>query len=561
MATAFWVSSLIVGMGAWPASAWAMASLPGADIAEPARAAERIFPLDKSQSIHDSLRVLSGANQGLKPEDLKLDFDFPLVYHPRVEFWLRYFTTGEGREIFARWLARSGRYETMIRQILRQEGLPEDLLYLAMIESGFNPSAYSRARAAGVWQFMPSTGRRYGLSSDWWADERRDPEKSTWAAVRYLHELYIRFGRWHLAAASYNAGEGKIQRAIDTFETEDYWELLDYPFLRNETKDYLPKMIAAAIIAKNPERFGFTDVTLEPPLEYDTVKVPDATDLRVIARCAGTTFQELLRLNPDLLRWCTPPGRSWEVHVPKGTADAFQLAFAELPRSERLTFRRHLVRPGETLSQVARSYHTSASVIMQMNGIKNVHKLRAGQALIIPVPAGAAPPVVAEVERTPARKTAHRKTYAAAPAAKGAKKMSYTIQSGDTLWAISQAYGVSVQQLKAWNGIRNHYYLKPGETITLYSTQTRPVAVVAAEPSSRSKSPAGPAKNAGKNSASGKKPQGRATSYTVRNGDNLWSIAHRYRLQPEDIRTWNSLEQDHVLHPGDRLQLFLPGKR
>ena len=547
LVTALWMGSLIAGLGAGPPVARAIEYIPGAELPQPVRAPERVFPLDKSQSPRESLGVLNGSNQGLKPEDLKLDFDFPLVYHPRVEYWLRYFTTGEGREIFARWLSRSGRYETMIRQILRQEGLPEDLLYLAMIESGFNPSAYSRARAAGVWQFIPSTGRKFGLSADWWADERRDPEKSTWAAVRYLHELYLRFGRWHLAAASYNAGEGKIQRAIDTFETEDYWELLDYPFLRNETKDYLPKMIAAAIIAKNPERFGFTNVTLEPPLEYDTVKVPDATDLRVIARCAGTTFQEILRLNPDLLRWCTPPGRSWEVHVPKGAADAFKLAFAEIPRSERLTFRRHLVRSGETLSQVARSYHTSASVIMQMNGMKSVHKLRAGQALIIPVPEGAAPPVLAEIERAPARKAAPRQTVAAAPPAKGAKKITYTIQSGDSLWAISQAYGVSVQQLKAWNGIKNHYELRPGETVTLYTNQPR-ATVAAAESPPRAKSLAPKSKTP-------------ALTYTVRKGDNLSTIAHRYRLQPEDIRTWNSLNHDHVLHPGDRLQLFIPGKR
>jgi membrane-bound lytic murein transglycosylase D len=197
-----------------------------------------------------------------------------------------------------------------------------------------------------------------------------------------------------------------------------------------------------------------------------------------------------------------------------------------------------------------------------MNGIRSVHRLRAGQALIIPVPEGAAPPVVAELERAPApaRKTAFHKTYAAAPAAKGARKMNYVIQSGDTLWAVSQAYGVSVQQLKAWNGIRNHYYLKPGDSITLYTTQPKAV-VASAVPAAPAKSPTSPVKGAAKISTSGKKPQGRATTYTVRNGDNLWTIAHHYRLQPEDILAWNSLDHDHVLHPGDRLQLFLPGKR
>ena len=526
-----------VGIGRGPGGALASELRLDLDPFRTQPRTEKIYPLDKSQPFYLSLDALRGADSSLRPDDLKLDFDFPLVYHPRIERWLNYFTVGEGREVFARWLARSGRYEEMIRQILREEGLPEDFLYLAMIESGFNPAAYSRARAGGIWQFMPSTGRKYGLSMDWWADERRDPEKSTRAAVQYLSDLYARFGSWHLAAASYNAGEGKIQRAIDTYETEDYWELLDYSFLRNETKDYLPKMIAAAIIAKNPERFGFTDVALEPPVEYETVPVSDATDLRVIARCAGATYQEILRLNPELLRWCTPPGRSWQVRVPKGTAETFQLAYAQVPPSQRVTFRRHVIRQGETLSEIAASYRTGVGAIMQVNGIRNPRTIRTGQSLIIPTPIGSAPAVVASAPRpTP------KKSPAPPPVAKnpppGTKKVVYTIQSGDTLWAISLAYDVTVAQLKSWNGIRNHYELKPGDTVMVYTTQSEPL-ILASNP------PATPPQNSS------------SITYTVRRGDNLWTIAQRFRLRIEDIQAWNSLERDHILQPGDRLQLFV----
>lgn len=534
---------LLVGVGTGLGPRFALASDPGWD-PNPFRSQprmEKIHPLDKSQPVSLSLDALRGSESGLELDDLKLDFDFPLVYHPRIERWLNYFTTDGGREVFARWLARSGRYEEMIRQVLREEGLPEDLLYLAMIESGFNPAAYSRARAGGIWQFIPSTGRKYGLSMDWWADERRDPEKSTRAAVSYLSDLYARFGSWHLAAASYNAGEGKIQRAIDTYETEDYWELVDYSFLRNETKDYLPKMIAAAIIAKNPERFGFTDVALEPAVEYETVSVSDATDLRVIARCAGAAYQEILRLNPELLRWCTPPGRQWEVRVPKGTAEAFQIAYAQVPAGQRVTFRRHVVRQGQTLSEIAAGYRTGVSAIMEVNRIRNPRTIRIGQSLIIPTPLGSAPAVIASASKALPKKSPAPSAPAASvknPPA-GAKKVVYTIQSGDTLWALSLAYEVTVAQLKTWNGIKNHYDLKPGDTVIIFTTQSEPLALAA-----------NPLATPPENSSS--------LTYTVRQGDNLWTIAQRFRLRIEDIQAWNSLERDHVLQPGDRLQLFVP---
>ena len=217
----------------------------------------------------------------------------PLVMNDRVQDWINYFQ-GPSHERFERYLMRSGKYIPMIKRILRQYGLPEDLVYLAMIESGFNPHAYSRARATGTWQFIYRTGVRYGLRADNWIDERRDPEKSTIAAAKYLKDLYDQFNDWYLAAAGYNAGEGKIHRAIRKYRTEDFWEMSRQRYLRRETKDYVPKMIAAALISKNPGRYGFSHVKYEEPIPFEEVPIETPIDLRVAAQCAGVTYEEMV---------------------------------------------------------------------------------------------------------------------------------------------------------------------------------------------------------------------------------------------------------------------------
>ena len=266
------------------------------------------------------------------PEEELPDSDIPLTFNNKVEYFTRYFQNS-GRSSFAKWLSRSERYIPMMKSVLRKEGLPEDLVYLAMIESGFAPHAFSVASAVGPWQFMSGTGKRYSLRIDPWIDERRDPLKSTIAAALYLKELYALFNNdWYLAAAGYNAGENKILRAISMYNTRDFWEISKGRYLKRETKDYVPKLLAAAIIAKEPARYGFADVAYLPPMDFDQVKIPSRTDLEVVAKGCGVSVQTIHELNPELRRSSTPPDYpGYELKIPKGTSAQFLAEYAKIP--------------------------------------------------------------------------------------------------------------------------------------------------------------------------------------------------------------------------------------
>ena len=385
-------------------------------------------------------------------------FDIPIIINGKVEQFIKYYQT-RGRKVFSRWLARSSRYIPLMKKLLREKGLPEDLVYLALIESGCNPRAYSRRKAMGLWQFMYHTGKRYGLRVDWWIDERRDPVKSTIAAARHLKHLYDRFECWYLAAAGYNAGEGKILRAIKRYKTEDFWELAKFPYLKRETKNFIPNMIAAALIAKNPEEYGFSDIACEEPIRFETVKVPDATDLRVIAKASESTYEELKRLNPELRRWCTPPNYpDYELKLPYGKREIFLRNFSTIPPSKRITFRRHVVRTGETLSHIALRYRTDMGAIMRMNGIGNKHRIRARQSLIIPIRGS---------EGFVKGKRPERLNQVGDFIDHGGRAFIYTVRQGDTLWEISRSAGVDVESLCRWNGIQNASRIYPGDRLKI----------------------------------------------------------------------------------------------
>ena len=311
----------------------------------------------------------------------------PVVFNDKVASFVTYFQT-RGRKHFERWLSRQPLYMSTITALLREQGLPEDLFYIAFIESGLNPTAKSRAKAVGMWQFIKGTAKNYGLRVDWWIDERLDPEKATVAAGKYLKNLYGQFGSWYLAAAGYNAGEGKIMRAMKKHGTEDFWVLASQRRpLKRETKEYVPKYLAAMMIAKDPEAYGF-DVYegLEPePLEYDKVVIKHATDLRVIAEAADTTVEEIKILNPELLRWFTPPGApDYGLRLPKGSAERFYANIGNIPLPERLKFHSHTVRRGDTLSGIAKRYGTSVQPIQYLNNLNGV-RLRPGTTIMIPV--------------------------------------------------------------------------------------------------------------------------------------------------------------------------------
>jgi len=403
----------------------------------------------------------------------EVTFDIPIVVNDQVEGFIEYFQTTH-RKPFTRWLQRSGRYIPMMREHLRANGLPEDLVYMALIESGFNPKAYSRRRASGPWQFIYRTGKRYGLTVDWWIDERRDPEKSTIAAARHLKDLYDQFSCWYLAAAGYNAGAGKISRAIKRYQTEDFWELTKHRYLKRETKNYVPKMIAAALIAKEPEKYGFVDITYDEPIRYEKITVPDATDLRVIARCCEEDYKTIKGLNPELRRWCTPPSYpNYAVKIPEGKRETFLWNFAQLKPSERITFRRHYVRQGDTLSQIALRYGTGVRAIMQMNNIRSPRHLRAGTSIIIPIPADR---TLSFEKRVKKAQISPKQVDASKRAQKNDKgpyaEIRYVVKEGDTLWDIALMYDLRVEDIRRWNNIRGNM-IHPEDELVLRISKKR----------------------------------------------------------------------------------------
>jgi len=380
--------------------------------------------------------------------------EIPLQTNEHVERWIEFFTTGAGRTRFRIYLERAGAYEDMIRQRLRDAEMPEDLLYLAMIESGMNPNAYSRAHAVGLWQFIKGTGRRYDLEIGYWLDERRDPFKATDAAVAHLGDLYEEFDSWYLAAAAYNAGSGRVSRGIRKTGSSDFWDLADARVLRRETRNYVPKLLAATMIAKNPQAYGFTDINRAPPLEFDVVEVPDATSFDVLAEAAGTTEDEIRRLNPQYPRRVTPPDGGAEVRVPKGRSAAFVTAYAQVPPSERVTWLEHVVTRGQTLSHIAERYGVSVTAIRATNNNVNPKRLQIGQKLIIPR-SGRATTRLASSAPAPA------------PATRAADgSTSVTVRRGDTLWTIARAHGVSTGELMTMNNL-NSSVIHPGDRLTV----------------------------------------------------------------------------------------------
>lgn len=396
-----------------------------------------------------------------------------------------------------KWLGRAARYEPVMRPILKSHGLPEDTVYLAMIESGFSPFAYSWARACGPWQFIAATGKRFGLKIDFWVDERRDPVKSTHAAARYLAELHGQFGHWHLAWAGYNAGGGRVARAIRRHGTTDFWAMTRGRVLRRETRHYVPKLIAAALIAKHPREFGFTEAEIvpQPALAFDEVPVVDAVDLEIVSRAAGVSIDEVRELNPHLRRWCTPPRGAADpflLRVPLGTRERFRAVLATLSPHDRLHFKRHVVQRGDTLSAIALRYGSVPEAIMRINGIRDSRRLRLGSDLMVPVPARAKSAAAAREAQGRLAAHSRRRGFTSAPqeqevpagtvrpqvAAAGSVRFEksgdlvvvrYGVAQGDTLWAIAQRFGVTVEQIRRWNGLsRRRAALQVGRELVLH---------------------------------------------------------------------------------------------
>lgn len=289
------------------------------------------------------------------------------------------------RSRFTMWLERSGKYVKIMKDVLKERKMPDELVFLPLIESGFNTNAYSRARAVGPWQFISGTAKRYGLVMDWWRDERKDPIKSTRAAADYLTDLYKMFGSWKLALAAYNAGEGRIARAMKKSNANDYWDLLDKKQLPAETSEYVPRYIAATLIANTPEDHGFVDLAFQQPLIFDEVTLRRPVDIQVIAACADTTVEGIRELNPELRRWSTPPNMTeYKVRIPAGTKDFFMDNYTAMPEDDLFSVEKYVVKKGDTIKKIVKKTSTPMQAMLSMNSLSGIESLKPGEVVLLP---------------------------------------------------------------------------------------------------------------------------------------------------------------------------------
>lgn len=450
-------------------------------------------------------KTYSEMQRALEPDHVT--YDVPVVWNERVRNCLFYFQT-IARANMELYLQRAGRYLPLMQEIFASYGLPTDLCYLPIIESGFNTHAYSYARAMGPWQFISSTGKNYGLQKDWWKDERRDFVRSTHAAARYLGALYEMFGDWYLALAAYNGGEGRVGRTIQKQKTKDFWQMR----LRKQTENYVPLYLASLIIAKEPERFGF-HVEPDPPLRWDEAEVGKPIELKVLARYLGCSVEELQALNPELLRGVTPPQTStYKLRIPQGKGALFASAYELIPQSERTEWVRHTVARGESLSGIARRYGTSVQAIRDANKLKS-NQIVAGRDLVVPVPVGAG-------ERTASRPVMASNTG------------EYRVRAGDTMSKIAGAHGVSVAWLAQHNHISSRGKIYPGQILKVPGGNTASVSENAQAPA-----------------------QATYVDYRVKSGENLTEIAGRYGMSAQRLAQINNISVRGKIYPGQTLRV------
>lgn len=509
--------------------------------------------------------------------------DFPVVINKQVQFYLNLFQ-GKQRKNFSRWLERSSMYMPYITAELEKAGLPLELAYLAMIESGFNPSAYSPSQAAGLWQFIPGTGRNFGLRVDSLADERRDPEKSTKAAAAYLKALYQQFGDWHLAVAAYNAGEGAVERGLTQYNAENFWELAQHDYLRLETKRYVPQMIAAVLIARNPEQYGFSNLKPLRPVQYELVRVPSGIHLKTVATSASVSVEQLRSLNNDLLQDQVPAGKGgWLLKVPAGRS---ALVAANLPKAQAIrvaatssfAYSSHKVAKNETLQQISKKYGISLTALLKVNNLRS-SKLKFGQMLRVPSSSGSEQLALVKKSSQPSGEQ-----VAAVEQTVSTEKITHKLRKGETLSDVGKKYHVPVAMLVKWNKLGKASKVKAGQELAVYPAQkTMQVATVVppVEPEStasltdiveltavntkqksgkevvqaavaQKKSEGIVVLKGGKKQKPGKEKEDAVSYYKVRSGDSLWSISKKLQVSAKEIKSWNSLS-DSSLQPGTTL--------
>ncbi len=423
--------------------------------------------------------------------------DLPLVLNDQVAMFINYFSSPRGRATLEHAWARSGRYHEMISRVLKEEGVPQDLIYLAQAESGFQPLALSRAGARGMWQFMAQSGELYGLERSWWVDDRQDPEKATRAAAHHLKDLYNQFGDWYLAMAAYNSGASTVQHAVERTGYADFWELYRRGVLPQETRNYVPIILAVTIIAKNPEQYGLARAAAEPAPQMDPVTVNYPVDLRLVAECVDTSVDYLQELNPSLLRMTTPKDQSFTLNLPTGSRDKYEAAIAVVPLDMRTYWRYHKVDYGDTLASIARKYHTTAASIAEANNLPG-DDVKPGSKLIIPI--------------SPGRHDAQTVAYSR-------RASHYKVRKGDTLESVADDFEVPVEKLRKWNHLRGSA-LTPGRSLIIY----KPTSSESAEAES-SDAKSDPAKTSESSELHKAQTADAAKYHKVKKGETLSSIA------------------------------------
>ena len=420
----------------------------------------------------------------------------PLVTNSQVESYIRYFQ-GKGRKGFNIWLRRYVQYKELILPILEEYDLPEELIVVSMIESGFDPKAVSKAKAVGLWQFMYSTGKQYGLKRNWYIDERQDPVKSTRAAAKYFVDLYDEFEDWYLVLAAYNTGPGRLNRALNLHETSDYWQLYSLP---KDTKNYIPYYLSSAIILKNPEKYGFK-IPKVSPLKFDIVTIEKSADLSVIAKSADTKVSTIKKLNPELRQPATPSNGPYVLNIPLGKKDSFYEKFNKIPDDEKFAVQNveHRVKKGENLISIASKYRVLVADLQTINNISNKDFLSIGQRLKIPVKGG---------------------LYSNYP-----EKVVYKVRSGDTLGHIAEEYNTRASEIRKWNNMGGSSLIRPGQRLTLF-VKGQPVKDT-------------PKKNV----------------YIVKSGDSLGKIARKNNTSVNKIKNWNNIKSD-TIYPGQKLTIY-----
>ena len=481
--------------------------------------------------------------------------ELPVRWEPQLIRFLEFFKDdSKGRAIMSAWLRKMGRYRAIIERKLDEQGLPRDLIYLAMIESGFDPGATSLKSAGGVWQFIPGAARAYGLEVSHWVDARRDPERAAEAAARLLKDLYVRFGSWPLAFAAYNAGYGAILRSIARFNTNDFWELARHEAgLPWETSLYVPKILAAAIVGHNLKAFGFGNVAQDPPWEFDRVEVSSGISFAVLARAAGTRPDVIEDLNPEYTSGRIPPDRPTVVlRVPLGSANLFLKAASDARSGEKL--QPVVLRFGETLDDVAKARGSSVRELKRINAVTDSAELRGGMTILVPVRAAPTAPAAASGD------SADDTTLVAVPdrvfAGQGRERVFYRTRDGDTLADIAAFFDVTADNIVDWNNIDPDAKLQPKLILQLFVREGFDRAgVVLLDPDKVRVVTLGSEEFLELEAARRGKTR---LFYSARAGDTLAKIAKRYGLTPGDLARVNRLSANSELTEGQKVVVYSP---